>query len=77
MSSAAGRSFGVYLERRVLAILFLGFSSGLPILLVYYPLLMYSVDRAKNGALPPYSVWLGNAILLACGAWLLRKVFRY
>jgi lipopolysaccharide export system permease protein len=49
----------------------------LPILIVYYPLLAYGVDRAKCGELPPYSVWLGNVILAAAGLWLLRKVVRY
>jgi lipopolysaccharide export system permease protein len=49
----------------------------LPILLVYYPLLAFGVDRAKGGVLPPYTVWLGNAILLLAGLWLLRKVLRY
>ena len=48
-----------------------------PVLLVYYPLMAYGVDRAKAGALPPYSVWLGNIILLAFGFWLLRRVLRY
>jgi lipopolysaccharide export system permease protein len=47
------------------------------ILLVYYPLLMYGVDRAKSGSVTPYMVWLGNLILLAWGLWLLRKVLRY
>jgi len=49
----------------------------LPILLVYYPLLMVSIDRAKVGAVPPYTVWLGNLTLLAWSAWLLRRVIRY
>ena len=49
----------------------------LPILIVYYPLFAYGLDRAKNGALPPYCVWLGNVVCLAIGAWLLRKVSRY
>jgi lipopolysaccharide export system permease protein len=49
----------------------------LPILLVYYPLLAFGVERAKGGVLPPYTVWLGNAILLLAGLWLLRKVLRY
>lgn len=48
-----------------------------PILLVYYPLLMLSVVRAKSGDIPSFSVWLGNVILLACGAWLLRRVLRH
>jgi lipopolysaccharide export system permease protein len=47
------------------------------ILLIYYPLLMYGVDRAKSGSVSPYMVWLGNVILLFWGLWLLRKVLRY
>jgi lipopolysaccharide export system permease protein len=49
----------------------------LPILLVYYPLLAFGVDRAKTGALPPYTVWAGNIMLLLAGLWLLRRVLRY
>jgi lipopolysaccharide export system permease protein len=49
----------------------------LPILIIYYPLFAFGLDRAKNGALPPYCVWLGNLVCLAIGAWLLRKVSRY
>ena len=32
---------------------------------------------AVRDALPPYTVWLGNLVLLACGLWILRKVIRY
>lgn len=49
----------------------------LPILVVYYPLLAYGVDRAKSGDLPPYSVWLGNVILAIAGLWMLRRTMRY
>ncbi len=49
----------------------------LPILVVYYPLLAYGVDGAKSGSIPPYAVWAGNVLLIAWGAWLLRKVIRY
>jgi len=49
----------------------------MPILIVYYPLLLMGVSRAKCGAWPPYSVWLGNMILALTGIWLLRKVWRY
>ncbi len=48
-----------------------------PILLVYYPLLIFSVDRAKSGGIPSFSVWLGNVIMVACGCWLMRRVLRY
>lgn len=53
------------------------FACFLPILLVYYPLLAFGVDFAKNGSLPPYAVWGGNIILILAGLWMLRKVVRY
>ncbi len=49
----------------------------LPILIVYYPILMVSIEQAKNGDLPPYSVWAGNITLLAWSGLLIRKVMRY
>ncbi len=49
----------------------------LPILIVYYPLMAVSVDQAKDGILPPQSVWIGNIVLSLAGAWLLRRVNRY
>ena len=49
----------------------------LPILLIYYPLLMYGLDRVKCGALPPYFVWLGNLVLFVIGILLYRKIVRY
>ncbi len=57
-----------------LAVFFLCF---LPILIAYYPLLIYGIDGAKNGTIPPYSVWAGNLLLLAWGTWLLKRVVRY
>lgn len=47
-----------------------------PILLVYYPLLAFSVDRAKDGACPPIIVWLGNLVLGLAGLYLVRRVVR-
>lgn len=48
----------------------------LPILVVYYPLIAVSVDKAKDGVLPPASVWLGNILLSLVGIWLMRRVNR-
>ncbi len=48
-----------------------------PILIVYYPLLMVSVDKAKGGAVPPVTVWVGNLVLAVAGAYLMRRVLRY
>ncbi|HWA97708.1 MAG TPA: LptF/LptG family permease [Pirellulales bacterium] len=49
----------------------------LPILLVYYPLLLVGVDQAKSGKLPPISVWLGNAVLAVLSGWIMRRVLRH
>jgi lipopolysaccharide export system permease protein len=49
----------------------------LPILIIYYPLMMYSVDGAKNGNLPSWSVWIGNVLLTLWGTHTLRRVMRY
>ncbi len=46
----------------------------LPILLVYYPLLVVSVDHAKGGDIPPVAVWIGNTVLAVWGLWMMRRV---
>jgi len=53
------------------------FACFLPILIVYYPLLIYGVDKAKDGDLPSYCVWLGNGILALWGLYLTRRVVRF
>jgi lipopolysaccharide export system permease protein len=53
------------------------FACFLPILVVYYPFLYLGVNQAKLGLLSSYAVWIGNAVLAICGAWLLRRVQRY
>ncbi|MBM3998102.1 MAG: YjgP/YjgQ family permease [Planctomycetes bacterium] len=49
----------------------------LPILILYYPLFMAGMDRAKAGAVPPFAVWAGNIVLLVVGTFLLRRVLRH
>ncbi|HVX14130.1 MAG TPA: LptF/LptG family permease [Pirellulales bacterium] len=50
----------------------------LPILLIYYPLLVFGVEQAKSGTCEPHIVWLGNAVLTVWGLWMLRaKVLRH
>lgn len=48
----------------------------MPILLLYYPAFAVGLGHAKDGTWPPASVWLGNLLLLAVGAWWLRKLHR-
>ncbi len=49
----------------------------LPILLLYYPLFIFGLDQAKDGDFPPYSVWLGNVVLVAVGILLIQRVRRH
>ena len=49
----------------------------LPILLAYYPLLILSVDAAKEGDVPPIAVWVGNIVLALWGLWMMRRVVRH
>ena len=49
----------------------------IPILIGYYPLLMYGIDQAKSGILPPYFVWLANVICGGIGLFFIRRVIRY
>lgn len=55
-------------QREALTAFFLCFA---PILIVYYPLLAWTVDAAKTGQIPPLGVWSGNVLLAAWGGWLL------
>lgn len=48
-----------------------------PILLIYFPLLLVSLDMAKKGDVAPWAVWGGNVVLLLIGAWVFRKVMRH
>lgn len=48
-----------------------------PILLAYYPLLAFALDRAKAGEIDPHVVWLANGVMVLWGLWLLRRVIRY
>jgi lipopolysaccharide export system permease protein len=48
----------------------------LPILLVYYPLLMTGENIARQGVFPQCSVWLADAVLFSVGIVLLRYMRR-
>ncbi|MFM2095500.1 MAG: hypothetical protein RIS70_2624 [Planctomycetota bacterium] len=45
-----------------------------PILISYYPLMMYGVTQAKAGVLPPAAVWLGNLLLLGLGTLVMMRI---
>ena len=49
----------------------------IPILLAYYPLLMFGVGQAKSGSMPPYIVWLGNVVMILVGLYLIRDIEKH
>jgi len=49
----------------------------LPILLLYYPLLVVGEYVSTKGLLPPQAVWLPNVVLAGLAVVLLRRVNRY
>ncbi len=57
---------------------FLGsfFTAFMPILVIYYPLLMLSENLSISGAGPPWAFWLGDALLAIAGCLLIRRVLR-
>lgn len=48
-----------------------------PTLAVYVPLMLFGVDRAKNGSAHPSIVWLGNLVILLIGILLFRRALRH
>ena len=48
-----------------------------PVLCIYYPAIQWAVEEAKDGNVPPYTVWIGNAILLVGSVLITRKIVRY
>ncbi len=50
----------------------------MPIILVYYPVVLLTMDLGKNDAInPAWGVWTGNVLLCAAGVVVLRKVLRH
>lgn len=49
----------------------------LPIICTYFPFFMFGLQQAKNGALPPAVVWIGNLLCLAVGSLFWKWVNRY
>jgi lipopolysaccharide export system permease protein len=49
----------------------------LPILAIYYPLLMFGDKLSTSGTLPPISFWMGNVVLAVPAIALLRWIIRH
>jgi lipopolysaccharide export system permease protein len=62
-------------RRQFLTTFFLCF---LPILLVYYPVVLLMMSLSKGGDVhPAWAMWIGNAILLVSAAFVLRKAVKH
>jgi len=53
------------------------FACFVPILILYYPLLMLGIEWGKSGLTPPAFIWSGNLFIAAIGYWFYRKIHRY
>jgi lipopolysaccharide export system permease protein len=53
------------------------FACFVPILILYYPLLVFGLSQAKGGSLPPICVWTANVTIGLIGLWFLRQIHRY
>lgn len=65
----------VQARRQFLTTFFLCF---LPILLIYYPVVLLMMNLAKHGSVDPWwAMWTGNLILLAAASWVIGKAVRH
>lgn len=53
------------------------FACFVPILLLYYPLLMLGLEWGKSGTTPPIFIWCGNLITITLGFWFYKIIHRY
>jgi lipopolysaccharide export system permease protein len=70
-----GCPVGIWFHRRDYLSAFV--TCFLPIVLVYYPLMMFGINMGKRGQLDPtYSLWMGNALLGIVGLTLLSRLVK-
>lgn len=49
-----------------------------PILLLYYPLILLSINLSRTGTVDPvWAMWVGNVVIAAAGLFVLRRVTRH
>jgi len=50
----------------------------MPIVFFYYPIVMLSMNQAKNGVLEPgWTMWVGNGLIAIVGLYFLKKVLKH
>lgn len=71
-----GAPVGILFARRDFLSAFI--SCFMPIIIVYYPLMLFGVNLGKEGIITPYFVWVGNLVLwLAAFVWALPPVRKH
>ena len=71
-----GAPVGILFARRDFLSAFI--SCFMPIILVYYPLMLFGMNLGKEGIIPPEFVWTGNVVLwLAAFIWALPPVRKH
>ena len=71
-----GAPVGILFARRDFLSAFI--SCFMPIILVYYPLMLFGMNLGKEGIIPPELVWTGNVVLwLAAFVWALPPVRKH
>ncbi len=53
------------------------FACFVPILILYYPLLMLGIEWGKSGTAPPIFIWSGNLLITLVGCWFYKIIHRY
>lgn len=71
-----GAPVGILFARRDFLSAFI--SCFMPIILVYYPLMLFGMNLGKEGIIPPVMVWVGNLVLwIAAWFWALPPVRKH
>ena len=53
------------------------FMCFLPILLVYYPMVLLLMNLSKHESVPPVTIWVANLLILIAAGIVIRKVLRH
>ena len=71
-----GSPFAILMgKRQVLTVFFVSF---LPILAIYYPVVLFMMQLSKAQSInPAWSMWVGNGLLLLAGGIILRRLLRH
>ena len=50
----------------------------MPIITLYYPLMLFGVNLGKEGTMAPIkALWIGNAVLAVLAIWVYPRIIKY